>query len=117
MSPNQPTLLTRRARGMRSEPTIAEQKLWISLRNQQFAGLKFRRQVPVGSYIADFLCFEKMLIIEADGDQHGENRSDSTRDMWLTSQGYIVMRFSNHDILSDIESVLATIARELGLVW
>jgi len=58
-----------------------------------------------------------MLIIEADADQHGDNSYDATRDMWLKSQGYIVMRFSNHDILRNIESVLATIARDIGLEW
>ena len=101
---------------MRHEPTDAERKLWRSFRNQQFFKLKFRRQVPVGSYIADFLCFERMLIVEADGSQHGDNLYDVKRDVWLKSQGFIVMRFSNHDILSNIESVLATIARDIGFV-
>lgn len=58
-----------------------------------------------------------MLIVEADGDQHGDNSYDAKRDMWLKSQGFIVTRFSNHDIMHEIESVLATIAREVGLVW
>ena len=86
------------------------------MRNQRLLALKFRREVPVGTYIADFLCFEKLLIIEADGDQHGDNRYDVVRDNWLKSQGYVVMRFSNHDVLNNTESVLATIARDLGLV-
>ena len=79
--------------------------------------MKFRRQVPVGNYIADFLCFERNLIVEVDGGQHGDSTYDAKRDLWLQSEGYRVMRFSNHDVLTNMESVLATLARNLELKW
>ena len=117
MCPTQPPLLTRRARDMRHVPTDAENKLWFTLRNRQFFGMKFRRQVPVGNYIADFLCFERNFIVEVDGGQHGDSTYDAKRDLWLQSEGYKVMRFSNHDVLTNMESVLATLARNLELKW
>lgn len=117
MCPTQPPLLTRRARDMRHVLTDAENKLWFTLRNRQFFGMKFRRQVPVGNYIADFLCFERNLIVEVDGGQHSDSIYDAKRDSWLQSEGYRVMRFSNHDVLTNMEGVLTTLARNLELKW
>ena len=110
-------ILTTRARNMRKEPTDAERLLWKHLRNRQFLGLKFKRQAPLGNYIADLFCEEQKVIVEADGGQHGDNSYDAKRDAWLKSQGYWVFRFWNHEILLDIESVLATLERDLGLVY
>ncbi len=87
------------ARRMREAPTPAERKLWLLLRSRRFAGYKFRRQAPLGPYILDFICFERRLIIEADGSQHVENGSDVRRDRWLEAEGFRVRRFWNADVL------------------
>ena len=105
------------ARTMRQQPTDAEKKLWYALRDRRLQGTKFRRQQPVGLYIADFLCIAHNLIIEADGSQHAESATDMRRDAFLQSRGFRVLRFSNHDILRETESVLATIAAACGLPW
>jgi very-short-patch-repair endonuclease len=105
------------ARAMRAEPTDAERRLWHALRDRRMQRLKFRRQAPVGPYIVDFLCVAHRLVIEADGSQHAENERDIVRDGWLAREGYTVLRFSNHDILTAHESVLATIAARCGLPW
>lgn len=89
--------------------TDAEQLLWQHLRSRQLNGLKFRRQATVGPYIADFLCVEARIIVEADGGQHSETR-DFVRTQFLLSRGFRVLRFWNHDILENLEGVLTTIA-------
>ena len=82
---------------MRHEPTATERALWKLLRDRRLEGLKFRRQVPIGPYIADFVCFERRLIVEADGPFHDPER-DAVRDAWLRGQSFRVLRFSNHQI-------------------
>jgi very-short-patch-repair endonuclease len=106
-----------RARAMRREPTEAERKLWYALRDRRMQALKFRRQAPVGPYIVDFLCVAHRLIVEADGSQHVESKRDAIRDEWLMREGHVILRFSNRDILTARESVLATIAAKCGLPW
>jgi very-short-patch-repair endonuclease len=106
-----------RARAMRAAMTESETQLWRVLRDRRLQGLKFRRQVPIGSYIVDFLCIEKMLVVEADGSQHGDSAYDQRRDAWLEAQGYKVVRFWNLDILRERQSVLDTIAAKCGLHW
>jgi very-short-patch-repair endonuclease len=103
-----------RARGLRHSMTDAEHALWRILRNRQFVETKFRRQVPVGPYIADFLCFEARLIVEADGGQHAESRHDAVRDAWFAAQGFRVLRFWNNDILQNPEGVAIAIATVLS---
>jgi very-short-patch-repair endonuclease len=74
------------------------------------AGLKFRRQQPIGKYIADFVCQEKRLIIELDGGQHALNQvQDAERDAWLRTQGYTVLRVWNADVFQNLEGVIQTI--------
>ncbi len=87
------------ARTMRGEPTEAERKLWSLLRDRRFVGFKFRRQEPIDHYIADFVCYSARLIIEADGSQHAESRSDAVRDAYLRGQGFRLLRLWNADIL------------------
>src|SRR5271169_6666650 len=82
-----------RARAMRGAPTDSELRLCRLLRDRRLCGLKFRRQVPVGTYIVDFLCVGAKLIVEADGAQHAENPRDETRDAYLARQGWTVPRF------------------------
>ncbi len=98
-----------RARAMRRAPTDAELRLWRLLRDRRLSGLKFRRQVPVGPYIVDFLCVASRLIVEADGSQHAENARDEVRDAYLARQGWKVVRFWNHEVTRNRESVMETI--------
>ena len=102
------------AREMRSEPTPAEAALWKILRDRRFNGFKFRRQTPIGGYIADFVCFEKRLIVEADGSQHGDSETDRARDAWFAAQGFRVRRFWNGAIFEDRGMVRDTIWAELA---
>ena len=98
---------------MRREMTDAERKLWFLLRDRRFSDAKFRRQAPVGPYIADFVCLRRKLIIEADGGQHFENPRDVARDRWLAREGYRVVRYSNLDILKNPEGVLTDLFTHL----
>jgi very-short-patch-repair endonuclease len=93
------------AKDMRKVPTEAETALWRLLRNRRFSGFKFRRQVPLGNYIADFVCFEARLVVEADGSQHAESARDARRDEWFAAQGFQLRRFWNGDILHRQEEV------------
>ena len=117
MKTDEGVLLAQRnqARAMRRAPTEAEQRLWRLLRDRRLSGLKFRRQVPVGPYIVDFLCVGARLIVEADGSQHGESRHDEARAAFLAREGWTVLRFWNHDILRSGDSVVETILARAGL--
>ena len=98
------------ARAMRKDQTPAEACLWSRLRNRNLLGVKFRRQVPIGPYIADFASREARLIVEADGGQHGETEAeDADRTAFLEHRGYQVLRFWNHAILTDTEAVMEVI--------
>ena len=102
---------------MRGAPTEAEQRLWRPLRDRRLSGLKFRRQVPIGPYVVDFLCVGARLIVEADGSQHAENRRDAARDAYLANEGWTVLRFWNHEVLQNRNGVLDTILARAGLPW
>jgi very-short-patch-repair endonuclease len=104
-------------RAMRAQATDAERALWRLLRDRRLQSMKWRRQVPIGSYIVDFVCFEHRLIVECDGSQHAENRRDARRDAWLQAQGFAVVRSWNHEILRERENVLNTILARCGLPW
>ena len=94
--------------------TAAERILWQSLRNRQLGGFKFRRQKPMGPYIVDFVCLEKKIIVEVDGGQHALNVSaDTIRGDYLKKRGYKILRFWNHDVLRDTDSVLEGILKDL----
>ena len=98
------------AREMRSRMTDAEALLWRLLRNRRIAGAKFRRQHPIGRYILDYYCVENKLGIELDGGQHGEAvEYDQHRDSWLRTQGILVLRFWNNQMLTETEAVMETI--------
>jgi very-short-patch-repair endonuclease len=105
-----------RARDLRREMTAPEKKLWGVLRDRRLAGLKFRRQVPVGRYIADFACVESMLVVEVDGDSHAERFvPDQKREQALIEAGWRVLRLSNDDVLENLEGVLIQIVKHSGL--
>jgi very-short-patch-repair endonuclease len=89
--------------------TDAESKLWYSLRAHRLDGLSFRRQTPIGRYIVDFVCLDRWLIVELDGGQHAESKTDAERDRWLESLGYRVLRFWNSDVLKNRTTVLEAI--------
>ena len=93
--------------------TDAERKLWFALRDRRFAGFKFRRQVPIDRFVADFVCFEARLIIEVDGGQHAGSLQDRWRDRWFAANGFRVMRFWNNEVLSNLEGVLTVLSAEL----
>jgi len=94
--------------------TEAEKKLWLHLRQRQLNGYKFRRQYPIGSYIADFACIESKLVIELDGGQHAELKAqDRKRDALIQQKGFLVLRFWNTDIIKNMEGVLQTISHAL----
>ena len=101
-----------RARHLRHRATEAEKVLWRALRSRQLAGTKFRRQFPIGRYIVDFAAPEAHLIVEVDGGQHATDGPDRTRE--LEALGYLIIRFWNNDVLSNLDGVLAEIASILG---
>jgi very-short-patch-repair endonuclease len=103
----------RMERRLRRQSTDAETKLWLALRDRRLDGFKFVRQEAIGSYIVDFVCREKKLVIEVDGGQHADDPKDRTRDAALNTQGYQVLRFWNSEILSNREGVLSVILAKL----
>ena len=103
-----------RARILRKNMTDAERVLWRSLRNRQLEGFKFRRQKPIGSYIADFACIEKKIIIEVDGGQNASNKEyDTKRSAFLKKMGFKVLRFWNNEVLKEKDAVLNRIRKSL----
>jgi len=103
------------ARQLRKEMTIAERRLWNLLRGQQ-TGIKFYRQRAVGQYICDFLAPEVGLVVEVDGSQHYEDEGknhDATRDNYLRSIGLVVVRFSDRDVMLNLEGVGNAIMQEI----
>jgi len=106
--------LTYRARDLRKRQTDAEQRLWFYLRGGRFMGIKFKRQKPMGNYIVDFVAPSHKLIIELDGGQHAEQQEyDRSRDAWLRSQGYAVVRFWNHQVLTETQAVLEVVRQKI----
>ena len=108
-------LATGRSRALRRNQTDAEARLWHRLRDRRLSGHKFRRQVPLGPYFADFACMEKKLVVELDGGQHVEQaEQDTARSAFLHAQGFTVLRFWNDQVLRQTEAVLEEIQRHLG---
>jgi very-short-patch-repair endonuclease len=102
------------ARRLRREATDAERKLWSRLRARQL-GVKFRRQVPIDRFIADFACIEARLVIEVDGGEHNiDVERDRLRTAVIETAGYLVIRFWNDEVLSNIDIVIEEIVRTLA---
>ena len=112
-SPKQKLVI--KARALRMRMTDAERKLWFALRDRRFAQFKFRKQVPIGPFIADFVCFEARLVIEIDGGQRAESLTDKRRDRRFVTNRFRVLRFWNNDVLSNLEGVATVIAEALAL--
>jgi very-short-patch-repair endonuclease len=104
-----PAILAR-ARRLRHPQTPAEARLWAHLRSAQLAGVKFRRQHPIGSFIVDFCCPARRLVVEIDGDSHARQVSyDTERTAKLQDLGYRVLRFSNSEVAANLEGVVDVI--------
>ncbi|WP_374649969.1 endonuclease domain-containing protein [Dongia sp.] len=103
------------ARRLRRDMTGAEKRLWAKLRDHQLEDAHFRRQFPVGPYVADFCCRQAKLIVEVDGSQHADTARDDARTAYLQTLGYRVLRFWNNDVLTNIEGVVETIRESLRL--
>jgi very-short-patch-repair endonuclease len=102
-----------RARALRRDATDVERIVWNAVRARRLVNANFRRQTPIGPYIVDFVCHEASLIIEIDGGQHfvaAHAARDARRDVFLASKGYRVVRFNNHDVITNRQGVLETIA-------
>jgi very-short-patch-repair endonuclease len=103
------------ARGLRRNATEAERIIWRLLRDRRLAGIKFRRQVPIGPFIADFAAIEHRLVVELDGGQHADSESDVRRDRFLTAHGWRVLRVWNNELMTNREGVLEAIHDALAL--
>jgi very-short-patch-repair endonuclease len=104
---------TKRARRLRTEQTEVERRLWLELRDRRLLGCKFRRQVPLGPYIVDFVCKERGLVIELDGGQHADDPDDERRTADLEEAGWRVLRFWNNEVSENLEGMLERIAEAL----
>jgi len=105
------------ARRLRKEMSPPERLLWSALRGQKVAGLKFRRQAPIGAFIADFYCHEVRLVVEVDGRNHcGDQLAhDQNRDEWMERQGIQILRVQARDVFENLDGVVRTIVREAGI--
>ena len=105
---------TLRSRDLRTNATGAERRLWTLLRNRQLDGHRFNRQVPIGPYIADFVCRAEKLIVELDGGQHAHRAvPDQARTRFLHGRGYRVIRFWNNEVMEKFNGVMAAISQAL----
>ena len=107
-----PGYLTGLARQLRKDMTPAEELLWYKIRRKQLGNIRFRRQHPIGRYIADFCCPDLRLIVELDGDMHLNRKMyDQSRDEYLSACGYRTIRFSNEDVVQRMDEVVEKIRR------
>ena len=106
---------TLKAQRLRREATPAERMLWRAISKRQLEGWKFSRQMPIGPYVADFLCREEKLVVELDGMSHDlRQEEDRRRDGYLRKQSYQTLRFSNAEVLTNLEGVLMAIVAVLN---
>ena len=107
-----------RARSLRRQQTQSEQLLWNVLRSKQLCNLKFRKQHPIPPFYADFACAGKKLVVEIDGDYHDHvGEEDLSREAFLRGLGWDVIRFSDKEVMADVEVVARGIAKHLGLEY
>jgi 2-isopropylmalate synthase len=103
------------ARALRRTATDAERITWRLLRDRRLDGVKFRRQVPIGPFVADFASIEHRLVVELDGGQHGQSSSDVARDRFLAANGWRVVRFWNNDVMNNREGIYESLQQALAL--
>ncbi len=109
--------LTTTARRLRHEETKAERRFWNAVRDRRLDGWKFRRQIPRGNFIVDFVCLEAHLVVELDGGQHNtpeHEAKDQARIEWLENNGYRVLRFWNNEVFENLEGVLTVVTNALS---
>jgi very-short-patch-repair endonuclease len=104
-----PAHQTEVARSLRRGATEPERRLWQILRGRRLGGLKFRRQMPIDTYFADFACLEARLIVEVDGSQHAASEADQVRDRNFAAKGFYVLRVWNNDVMTNPDGVAAEI--------
>ncbi len=105
------------ARNLRKNLTEVEKVLWYWLRKKNISGARFRKQAPIGNYIADFACHNPKLIIELDGGGHAlQQNYDKKRDDWLRKEGFYILRFWNNEITENIENVLEIIYNQINIL-
>ncbi len=104
-----PDINRNNAKQMRRQPTEEEDILWQAIRGRKLEKLKFKRQVPIGNFIVDFVCMEENLIVEVDGFQHAESNYDNKRDDELAERGFTILRFWNDEVRNDLVMVCDTI--------
>jgi very-short-patch-repair endonuclease len=112
-----PPYITERARQLRKGQTAAEEKLWAHLRNRRLSGANFRRQQPIGRYIADFYCHEARLVVELQGGIHNRANQrdyDNVRKMVIEQLGIKILSFNNKEVTQDLERILTEIKRVLA---
>jgi very-short-patch-repair endonuclease len=112
-----PARLRSNARALRKNSTDAERILWSELRDHRLNGASCRRQIPIGNYIADFICHAAKLVIELDGGQHFSDQAeqaDAKRSAAIEARGFRVLRFGNHDVMTNRAGVLETISAAIG---
>jgi very-short-patch-repair endonuclease len=110
-------VMTGLARRQRKSPVSAETVVWRALRDRRCGNFKFRRQVPVGAYIADFICFEKKLVVEIDGPSHAredQNQRDTVRDDWFRREGFQILRLSNGLVVGSPDIAIQRIREALN---
>lgn len=96
--------------------TEPEKRLWNRLCDNQIGGHHFRRQVPLGTYIADFCCLRSKLVVEVDGVTHTEvSEAEARRARWMQAEGFQVLRFWNNEVMENIDGVVEAIARAVGM--
>jgi very-short-patch-repair endonuclease len=107
--------LTGYARAMRRQMTEPETRMWLQLRAARFEGIKFRRQKVVGRYIADFAANDPKLVVEIDGETHDvDDERDRVRTRYFEEQGYTVLRFSNADVMRNLDGVLTRLSEVIA---
>ena len=104
---------TARAKALRRRLTEAEREFWHAVRDRRFEGFKFKRQVPIGPWVVDFLCAEARLVVEIDGSHHADSVRDVHRTDDLERRGYSVVRFWNNDVRENLEGVMSVVATAL----
>jgi very-short-patch-repair endonuclease len=108
-------ILTGRAKAMRKEMSEPETRMWLTLRAERFDRVKFRRQKVIGPYIADFAANQPKLVIEIDGDGHAHQEAyDAARSRFFEQQGYTVIRFTNSEVMTNMESVLERLSEVIA---
>jgi very-short-patch-repair endonuclease len=101
------------ARQLRRAQTPTEQLVWSLVRDRRL-GVKFRRQHPCGRFVLDFVCLERGLVVEVDGEQHAESPYDAKRDAWLAAEGLRVLRVYNPEVVCNLDGVREAILEALG---